>query len=287
MRHVVGHRGEERVAVLERQAALDHLAVERDLDVDLIVRAIDAGRIVDEVGVDAAALRGEGDARRLGDAQVRALADCLAAQLLGIDAQAIVGGIADLAVTFGRGLDIGADAAEPEQPDPGPEDRRDQRGRVDLLHVEAEQGLDLRAERDRFLGAREHAAALGDQRGIIVRPAGARQREHAGALVPTLRRIGIGIEEDVAMVEGGDQLDRLRQQHAVAEHVARHVAAARHGDRLGLDVGAHLQEVAADRDPGALGGDAHRLVVIAVRAAGGEGVAQPEVALGRDRIGDV
>ena len=54
-----------------------------------------------------------------------------------------------------------------------------------------------------------------------------------------------------------------RQQHAVAEHVARHVADADHGERLGLDVDAHLAEVALDRLPGAAGGDAHRLVVVA------------------------
>ena len=58
-------------------------------------------------------------------------------------------------------------------------------------------------------------------------------------------------------------------------------------DRVGLNVDAHFQEVALDRDPGALGGDAHRLVVVAVRAAAGEGVAEPEVALERDRVGDV
>ena len=40
---LVGHLGEQQVALLELEPALDHLAVERDLDVDLIVRAIDAG----------------------------------------------------------------------------------------------------------------------------------------------------------------------------------------------------------------------------------------------------
>ena len=37
-----------------------------------------------------------------------------------------------------------------------------------------------------------------------------------------------------------------------------------------------LAEVPLDRLPGAAGGDAHRLVVVADRAAGGEGVAEPE-----------
>ena len=43
--------------------ALGHLAIERDLDVDLVVRAVDAGRIVDEVGVDPPAARRTRSAR--------------------------------------------------------------------------------------------------------------------------------------------------------------------------------------------------------------------------------
>src|SRR3546814_18506051 len=73
-------------------------AIEGDLDIDLIVRTVDAGAIVDEVGVDPPALGGKGDARRLRDAQIRALADGADAQILGIDAQRIVGGIATLQI---------------------------------------------------------------------------------------------------------------------------------------------------------------------------------------------
>ena len=81
--------------------------------------------------------------------------------------------------------------------------------------------------------------------------------------------------------------DRLRQQHSVAEHVARHVAAAGDGDRVRLNVDAHFEEVPLDGNPRALGGDPHRLVVVAVRAAAGERVAEPEIALERDLVGDV
>ena len=41
------------------------------------------------------------------------------------------------------------------------------------------------------------------------------------------------------------------------------------------------------RLPGAARGDCHFLVVIAGRAARGEGVVEPEVVLGRDLIGDI
>ena len=89
------------------------------------------------------------------------------------------------------------------------------------------------------------------------------------------------------VVEGRHQLDVAREQHPVAEHVARHVADA--GDReVGrLDVPPQLAEVPLDCLPGAPRRDAHRLVVITVRASGGERVAEPEPVVGRDLIGDV
>ena len=89
------------------------------------------------------------------------------------------------------------------------------------------------------------------------------------------------------MIKRCDQLQFLRQQHAIAEHVARHVATAGHLDRVGLDVDALFEKVALDRNPCALGGNAHRLVVVAVRTAAGEGIAKPEIAAQRDPVGDV
>ena len=89
------------------------------------------------------------------------------------------------------------------------------------------------------------------------------------------------------MIERRHQADMLGQQHAVAEHIARHVAHPHHGKVGGLDVGAQFAEVALDRFPGAARGDAHLLVVIADAAAAGEGIAQPEAAPQRDGIGDV
>ncbi len=76
-------------------------------------------------------------------------------------------------------------------------------------------------------------------------------------------------------------------QHGVAEHVARHVADADDGHRLGLHVDLQLGEVVADGHPRAPGGDAEPLVVVAVGPARGEGVAQPEAPAGADRVGQV
>src|SRR5699024_63238 len=72
-----------------------------------------------------------------------------------------------------------------------------------------------------------------------------------------------------------------------AEHVPAHIADAHHGEVLGLAVAAHLQEVPLGRLPGPAGGDAHGLVVVPGRAAGGEGIIEPVVVLGRDGIGQV
>ena len=53
------------------------------------------------------------------------------------------------------------------------------------------------------------------------------------------------------------------------------------------DVDVELAEVPGHRLPRAAGGDAHGLVVVADRAAGGERVAEPEAALERDGVGQV
>ena len=138
-----------------------------------------------------------------------------------------------------------------------------------------------------FSRARIDAAALRHELAVVIVPARSRQLEQPLAFLPAGSRIRIGIDEDVAMIERGDQLHRLRQQHSVAEDVTRHVPAAGDRDRIGLNVDAHLQEMALDGDPRAAGGDAHRLMVVTVRSAACESVAEPEVAFERERIGDV
>ena len=89
------------------------------------------------------------------------------------------------------------------------------------------------------------------------------------------------------MVERGDELDRALAQHAVAEHVARHVADAGHGERRLADIDVELAEMTLHRFPGAARGDAHFLVVVAGGATGGEGIAQPEIVRIGDVVGDV
>ena len=97
-RDVVGHLGEQRVALLLGELAVGDRQPEQDLDVDLVVGGVDAGRVVDRIGVDAAAGQRVLDAAELRAAEVAAFDDDLAAQLAAVHAQRVVGAVADLRV---------------------------------------------------------------------------------------------------------------------------------------------------------------------------------------------
>ncbi|EXI92916.1 MAG: hypothetical protein AW12_00215 [Candidatus Accumulibacter sp. BA-94] len=101
------------------------------------------------------------------------------------------------------------------------------------------------------------------------------------------RCVRVGIDENVAVIEGGEEPYFARQQHAVAKDIAGHVADADDGEGLRLDVDTELAKVPLDGFPGAACGDAHLLVVVANRSAGGEGIAKPEVVFDGDGVGDV
>ena len=89
------------------------------------------------------------------------------------------------------------------------------------------------------------------------------------------------------MVECGDEAELAREQHAVAEHIAGHVADADHRERVDVGVDTELAEVRTHRFPRAASRDAHRLVVVARATAGRERVAQPETSGHRDLVGGV
>ena len=229
------------------------------------------------------------DAPALREAEVAALADDAGAQVAAVDADGVVGAVADLGVRLVGGLHERADAAVPEQVDGRAQDRRLQLGR---RQRRAESSTPSAARTSGPSGtvlasSGTDAAAGGDLRAVVVVPRRAGQVEEPPALGEATRRVGVGIEEHVAVVERGDQPDLVGEQHAVAEHVARHVADADDGERLGGDVQAELAEVALDRLPGAPRGDAERLVVVAGRAARRERVAEPEAVRLRDGVGRV
>ena len=283
-RYRICHRGEQRVAILACQPVLTHRIGKRDLDVDLDVRRIHAGRIVDRIRIAAPTIGSIGDATLLGDAQICALPDHLGLHLVGGHADHVIGAVAHFRIRFAGSLDVGADSAEPEKID-----LHAKNGRHDLLRrctprLHADGLCRFLRQFHRFQRARDDHAARRHLLLVVVLPARARQVEEPFAFGESGFEIRIRIDEDVAVIIGGHKPDLLRQQHAVAEHVARHVTDTGDCEGFALDVDIHLAEVALDRFPGTPRGDAHLLVVIAGRPAGGKGVIKPEVLLLADRI---
>ena len=85
-----------------RELAFGDRDPEQDLDVDLVIGGRDARGVVDRIGVDASAGERVLDAPALGEPEVAAFADDLAAQARAVHAYGVVGAIAHLGVGFGR-----------------------------------------------------------------------------------------------------------------------------------------------------------------------------------------
>ena len=73
---------------------------------------------------------------------------------------------------------------------------------------------------------------------VVIGPGRPRQREQALALGKAAGCVGARVDEDVAVIERGEQSDVTRQQHAIAEYIAAHVADAYHTEILRLAVDA-------------------------------------------------
>ena len=139
--------------------------------------------------------------------------------------------------------------------------------RAQLPGVNTEEFLHLAGQRDRLGAALEYAAPRRDQRRIIIGPGGARFPEQPAPFLEADGGVGVDIKEYMAVIEGHLKVDGLREQHTVAEDVARHVADADNRDRLALHVDAHLAEMPLHRHPGTACGNAHLFVVVAHRPA--------------------
>src|SRR5262249_54957702 len=154
---LVGHRGKQTVAALEVELACPDGTAERDLDVDLEVRGIHAGRVVDGVGIAASAGEAERDPGLRRHAEIGALADDADAQLGGGYAHGIIGAVADIVIPLVGAAHEGADAAEEEKIGPRFQDRLDDLEWGRLLDGEVEKRLGFAAETDGLLLAREDA----------------------------------------------------------------------------------------------------------------------------------
>src|SRR5215207_2702372 len=210
-----------------------------------MVRAVHPGRVVDGVHVDPAATERVLYAPPLREPQVPALPDHVAPELVAVCPEGVVRPVADFGIALRAGLDVGADSAVPEQVYLGFEHGVYELCRRHGLCLDVEHLTRLRRERDGLGRAREDAAALGDEALLVVRPRGAREPEETLALLEALLGIGVGIEEDVHVVEGAHESYVTAQEHAIAEYVTRHVPDTDDGEVLCLDVLAELAEVPA------------------------------------------
>ena len=161
---------------------------------------------------------------------------------------------------------------------------------VRRLHAvgQPERGAHRLGDRDRLRRPRPDPAAGADPRAVVVGP-----------------RRALQAEQPLALGEGGRRVGRRGRRTRAGGRTRRPAGCARDSSiplpktspdmsptpttvkSCFCDVDVELAEVPGDRLPGAAGGDAHGLVVVADRAAGGEGVAQPEAALERDGVGQV
>ena len=285
--NLTGHLLEQLGSLLGGQiAALDH-AVEQYLDVDLVVRAVHTGRVVNCIGVDTPARGRKLDAGMLSEPEIAALTNHPAAQLRCIHTQGVVGAITGVGVLLVFGLGVGADTTIPEQIDRGFQDRIDELGGRQAVSLDVERFSDFGRQRNRLCRTLEDTPSLGDQLRVVVGPAGARQLEQTFALIERFRSIWTWIQEDVQMIEGGDKPDVLGQQHAIAKNITSHVANAHDREVSHLTVDPELTEMALHRFPNTLGSDAHGFVVITHGAAGGKRVAKPMVVVDGDLVGVV
>ena len=171
MRDGVGHAGQKVVAHPLFQSASAHFCIKRDLDVDLVIRTVDARRIVDEVGVYTPAAQGKADSSCLRDAKVCAFTDNLGAHVRAVDAQRIIARVTNVEMAFSPILNIGADAAEPQELHGRFQDSRHQCSGFDFLCIDTEQQPDFRRSLDAFIATRKDAAAFRNQLWVIIEPA--------------------------------------------------------------------------------------------------------------------
>ena len=144
---LVGHRQQQVGPVAGADLAGGDQRVDQDLDVDLVVRAVDTRGVVQRVGVAPAAGQIELDAAQRRQTEVAAFTDHLGAHLISVHPHRIVGAVTDVGVRLRLRLDVGADAAVEQQIRRSLQDRLDQGGRCHLLDtvLDAERGPGLRA----------------------------------------------------------------------------------------------------------------------------------------------
>ena len=113
----------------------------------------------------------------------------------------------------------------------------------EFVGVDIKQLLHLFGQGNLLEAAFEQSTACRNQFLIIIGPVRARQIKQPLAFVEAGLGIRIGVDEDMLVIECRYQLQAGRQQHAVAEHIAGHIANTDHRDRIGLHIEAQFAEM--------------------------------------------
>ena len=158
-----GHLLQKQVALLHGQVSARHDLVQQHLDVHLVVRAVHAGGIVDRVGVHAPSMRRELVASELGEAEVAALADDAAPQLVAVHPHGVVGPVAGIGVRLPPRFHVGADSAVPQEIDGCLQHLRNELVRRERRSFDAERRARLGARRNRLRASGPDSASLGQR----------------------------------------------------------------------------------------------------------------------------
>ncbi len=286
---VVGELVEQRVPRRRRHDAARDQRREGDLEVHLVVGRVDAGGVVDGVGVDAAAGERDLDASALREAEIAALADDPGAELARVDPHRRVDAVADLGVGLALRLHVGADAAVEEEVGRHAQHRLDQLIAVDGFGGDAEHRTRLGREPDGLGAAADDHAAAAQEVGTIVGPARARRARRGARARRTTspdRGRGRGRRDDGRTPRAGARVRERKRPLPKTSPLMSPMPVTVNGSLCDVTA-VELAEVQRHALPGAARRDAHLLVVVALRPARGEGVAEPEAVLGRDGVGDV
>ena len=209
----------EHVPLLLGQLAVGDHQPEQDLEVDLAVGEVHAARVVERVGVEAAALQRVFDPSELGDPRFPPSPTTSQRSSSALTRTASLAR-SRVAIDLAGRLHVRADPAVPERStgalstariSDSPSIGAVSAGSPKACLASALSGtsLDPRATRRPARAAR-----------VVVVPRRLRQPEEALALAERGLGDGRGVQEHVAVVERGDQTDVPGEQHPVAEHVA-------------------------------------------------------------------
>ena len=178
--HVVRHRREEGVPLGRPQRAPLDQRLEADLQVHLVVGEINAGGVVDRVGVDPAPGERIFHPTALRDAEVAALGHRAHPEGGRLHADRVVGRVPDLGVALLGGPDVGTDATVEEHVGVERENGLDEPLAAHPIRGEPEEGLCLGRDHDPLRRPRDDRGAARQHARIVGVPALPRRRTRCG-----------------------------------------------------------------------------------------------------------